>query len=71
MQGFEDAVLNCIKDASQTTRGISGAHILNQSVKCDNGRIVESGRHEELIAQRGRYFMLYQTQFEDRQAASA
>jgi subfamily B ATP-binding cassette protein MsbA len=37
----------------------------------DNGRIVESGRHDELIARRGRYYALYEIQFEERQAAIA
>ncbi|HEX5779117.1 MAG TPA: ABC transporter ATP-binding protein [Xanthobacteraceae bacterium] len=37
----------------------------------DNGRIVESGTHQELLARRGRYHQLYETQFDDRRAASA
>ena len=32
-------------------------------VVLDKGRIVESGNHEELIAQKGRYYDLYMTQF--------
>jgi ATP-binding cassette subfamily B protein len=61
--------------ASRTTLVI--AHRLQTVISADticvvdNGRIVESGTHEELIARRGRYHTLYQTQFEDRQAASA
>ncbi len=31
----------------------------------DEGRIIESGKHDELIARRGRYYALYQTQFEE------
>jgi len=31
----------------------------------DNGRIVESGRHEELLAQKGRYFKLWRSQSPD------
>lgn len=40
-KNFEDAINNAVKDASATTRGITGAHVVNQSVKCDNGNIVE------------------------------
>lgn len=40
-QSFEDAIRNAVNDASQTTRGITGAHVMNQSVKCDGGEIVE------------------------------
>jgi ATP-binding cassette subfamily B protein len=61
--------------ASRTTLVI--AHRLqtviaaNKICVVDNGRIVEEGRHEELIARRGRYHALYQTQFEERRAAIA
>lgn len=40
-RSFEDAVKNAIQDASATTRGITGAHVENWSVKCRNGAIVE------------------------------
>ncbi len=40
-KSFEDAVRNAMKDASQSTRGITGAHIENMSVRCENGEIVE------------------------------
>lgn len=40
-KSFEDAIENAIHDASESTRGITGAHVENFSVKCDNGRIVE------------------------------
>lgn len=33
-------------------------------VVLDNGSIVETGNHEELLAQKGRYYELYMTQFE-------
>ena len=32
-------------------------------VVLDNGSIVETGNHEELLAQKGRYYELYMTQF--------
>lgn len=61
--------------ASRTTLVI--AHRLQTVISADkicvvdNGKIVEEGRHSELIARRGRYHDLYQTQFEDRRAAIA
>jgi len=61
--------------ASRTTLVI--AHRLqtimaaDQICVVDHGRIVERGRHEELMARRGRYHSLYEAQFEDRRAAIA
>jgi ATP-binding cassette subfamily B protein len=61
--------------ASRTTLVI--AHRLQTVIAADkicvvdNGKIVEEGRHSELIARRGRYNDLYQTQFEERRAAIA
>ena len=40
-KSFEDAVRAAIKDASATTRGITGAQVESYSVKCDEGRIKE------------------------------
>lgn len=39
--GFEDAIKNCVKDASTTTRGIRGCEVQNMNVKVENGKIVE------------------------------
>jgi hypothetical protein len=38
---FDEAIRNAIEDASATTRGITGAHVLNWSVKCENGHVTE------------------------------
>lgn len=40
-KSFEDAVRMAIKDASATTRGITGAQVENYSVKCADGKIKE------------------------------
>jgi subfamily B ATP-binding cassette protein MsbA len=61
--------------ASRTTLVI--AHRLQTVIAADKicvidaGRIVEAGRHDELIARRGRYHALYELQFKELRAASA
>lgn len=40
-RSFEDAIEHAIQDAANTTRGISGAHVENFSVRCENGKITE------------------------------
>lgn len=37
----------------------------------EHGKVVESGRHDELVARRGRYFDFYEMQFSERRAANA
>lgn len=39
--GFEDAIRNALADASASTRGITGAHVLNMSIRCEDGKPVE------------------------------
>jgi len=65
-------------DALRTSRTtLVIAHRLQTIISADQicvvdaGRIVESGTHEELLARRGRYHQLYETQFDDRRAVSA
>ena len=40
-KGFEDAIKNVLQDAAATTRGITGCSVEHQSVKCENGKILE------------------------------
>ena len=60
--------------AARTTSVI--AHWLQTVASADkicvveNGRVVETGRHEELIARRGRYYDVYRVQFHTAQTAS-
>jgi ATP-binding cassette, subfamily B, bacterial MsbA len=61
--------------ASRTTLVI--AHRLQTVIAADKicvidgGRIVEAGRHDELMARHGRYHALYELQFKERHAAIA
>ena len=43
----------------------------NRILVIENGRVVEIGRHDELVARRGRYYAFYQMQFSERRAANA
>lgn len=40
-KSFEDAIRKGLKDASQTTRGITGCHVENMSVRCEDGEICD------------------------------
>lgn len=40
-KGFDDAIRTALKDASATTRGITGAHVESMTLKCDDGKILE------------------------------
>jgi len=40
-KSFEDAIRHSILDAAESTRGITGAHVENLSVKCEDGEIIE------------------------------
>ena len=45
---FEEAVANAIEDASQTTRGITAAHVESMNVRCEDGRVKEYRVHLKL-----------------------
>ncbi|HUR61722.1 MAG TPA: dodecin family protein [Candidatus Thermoplasmatota archaeon] len=38
-RSFQEAIENALADARSTTRGITGAHVENMHVVCDDGRI--------------------------------
>jgi ATP-binding cassette subfamily B protein len=71
----EAAVQRALSSALRGRTSLVIAHRLStvrdadQILVVDDGRIVESGRHDELFAQNGLYAELYRTQFE-RQASS-
>ncbi|MGN0318647.1 MAG: ABC transporter ATP-binding protein [Lachnospira sp.] len=62
---IQDAMVKLMKNRTS----LIIAHRLStiQDADCivvmDNGRIVETGNHEELLAKKGRYYTLYMTQF--------
>ncbi len=40
-RSFEDAIVRALKDASATTRGITGAQVMGWSVRCSDGKVTE------------------------------
>lgn len=64
-KNIQRAMVNAMKDRT----GIIIAHRLStirdadRIIVMDGGRIVESGTHDSLLAAKGRYYELYQTQF--------
>lgn len=38
---FDEAIRNAIEDAAASTRGITGVHVENMSVKCQDGHVTE------------------------------
>lgn len=65
----EELIQNAIETIIENRTSFIIAHRLSTIVKCDrilyieNGHICESGTHDELIAKKGRYFDLFQTQY--------
>lgn len=62
---IQDAMLNLMKDRTSLiiAHRLSTIRDADFIVVLDQGRIVESGNHEELIEKQGRYYELYMTQF--------
>ncbi len=62
---IQDAMVNLMKDRTSLiiAHRLSTIQDADYIVVMDQGRIVEAGNHDELIAQKGRYYDLYMTQF--------
>lgn len=63
---IQDAMVNLMKERTSLiiAHRLSTIQDADVIVVLDNGRIAEKGSHAELIAQKGRYYELYMTQFE-------
>lgn len=65
----EKAIQNAMRQIMKDRTSIVIAHRLStirdadQIVVMDRGQIVESGSHQELLAQKGKYYELYRTQY--------
>ena len=64
-QHIQDAMMNLMKDRTSViiAHRLSTIRDADFIVVLDQGRIVETGNHEELISKQGRYYELYMTQF--------
>ncbi len=62
---IQDAMVNLMRDRTSLiiAHRLSTIQDADLIVVMDKGRMVESGSHEELIRQKGRYYELYMTQF--------
>ena len=64
-QNIQDAMVNLMKDRTSLiiAHRLSTIRDADVIVVMDQGRVVELGNHEELLAKQGRYYTLYMTQF--------
>jgi ATP-binding cassette subfamily B protein len=66
----ENAILNQLQSLMQgkttiiISHRVSSAKLADKIIVLDNGRIVEQGSHEELLAQRGMYCEMYEKQLQ-------
>lgn len=68
-KNIQDAMVNLMKDRTSLiiAHRLSTIRDADFIVVLDQGKIVETGNHEELIRQQGRYYELYMTQFSGKQ----
>ena len=65
----EQAIQKSLKNLMKTSTSLIIAHRLSTIVNSDtilfmeNGKILEQGSHKELLAKKGKYFELYNSQF--------
>ena len=64
-QRIQDAMVNLMKNRTSLiiAHRLSTIRDADKIVVMDQGRVVEIGNHDELLAQQGRYYNLYMTQF--------
>ncbi|MGN0254852.1 MAG: ABC transporter ATP-binding protein [Chordicoccus sp.] len=64
-QNIQDAMANLMKDRTSLiiAHRLSTIQDVDEIIVMDQGRIVETGNHRELLAKKGRYYELYMTQF--------
>ena len=62
---IQDAMVNLMKNRTSLiiAHRLSTIRDADKIVVMDQGRVVEMGNHEELLARQGRYYALYMTQF--------
>ena len=64
-KNIQDAMVRLMKDRTSIiiAHRLSTIKDADLIVVLDKGKVIEMGNHEELIAKRGQYYRLYQTQF--------
>ena len=66
---IQNAMVNLMKNRTSLiiAHRLSTVRDADRIVVMDAGRVVETGSHEELLAQKGKYYELYMTQFEGKE----